>query len=87
MIPIPEKLKHLADLKFPSFVEIENLLPEKFLLENKFAKKKLTTGNTEYLKIEKRKKYKIWEKLSALSEKDFKNFKPLFDKINELFEL
>lgn len=87
LIPVPVRLNDLADYSFPSFVEIENLLPEKYLLENKFAKKKLTTGNTEYLKVQEGKKSKIWERLFALPKKDFQNFKPLYDKIYDLFEL
>ncbi len=87
LIPIPEHLQHLADLDFPSFIEIENLLPDKFLLENNFASKKITTGNTEYLEINKNKKTKIWEKTIDLTIDNFANFLPMFVKINELFEI
>ena len=85
LIPIPEHLENLADLDFPSFIEIENLLPHKFLLDNGFATEFKTTGNTAYIKIKEEKKSKIWEKLFDLPKEDFKHFALLFKKINELF--
>lgn len=86
LIPIPERLDHLASLDFPSVVEIENLLSDKFLLENSFASEKITTGNTKYLQIKEDKKSEIWKKLFDLDQKDFENFKSLFDKIEELLK-
>ena len=78
LIPIPEHLENLADLDFPSFIEIENLLPHKFLLDNGFATEFKTTGNTAYIKIKEEKKSKIWEKLFDLPKEDFKHFALLF---------
>lgn len=85
LIPIPEHLENLADLDFPSFVEIENLLPHKFLLDNGFASESKTTGNTVFIRIKEEKKSKIWEKLFDLPKDDFVHFAPLFKIINELF--
>ena len=87
LVPVPDRLESLADLHFPSFVEIENLLPDNFLLKNGFASKENTTGHTEYIKINESKKSKIWQKALDLSIDDFKNFEPLFVRINELFQI
>ena len=87
LIPIPPSLEPIADLSYPSFVEIENLLPELFLLENNFVSKEVTTGNTEYLKIKDKKKSIIWESTLTLGKSDFANFEPLFKTIYKLFSL
>ena len=86
LLPIPRNLETLADLNFPSFVEVENLLPESFLLNNKFAIKQKTTGNVEYIKIKEDKKSNLWEKALDLTEADYANFKPLFDTVKNLFK-
>lgn len=85
LIPIPERLKDLADLDFSSnVVEIENLLPTTFLRNNNFVDEARATGNTTYLKIRTTKKSKIWGNLFELSAKDFEDFRPLFDKASHL---
>ncbi len=88
LIPIPDSHKNFANNEwenFISYVEIENLLPEKFLIDNNFAAKMNFPGG-QYVKINDAKKNKIWESLFDLESADFINFKPLFDKISELFE-
>lgn len=89
LIPIPERLKKFADLEwenFVSYVEIENLLPEKFLIDNSYASEKNSPAG-KYLKINDSKKNKIWEDLFALDNESFIDFKPLFSTINNLFKL
>lgn len=89
LIPIPDILKNFANNEwenFISYVEIENLLPENFLLEKNFASKKNFPGG-DYLKINDSKKSKIWESLFDLKKDDFNNFKPLFHKLFELFQI
>ncbi len=86
LLPIPNRLSHLADLDFPSFVEVEHLLPESFLTSNNLSKENKTTGNTSYQKIIDDKKPNLWKKTFALSEADFLDFKPLFDTAGELFQ-
>jgi hypothetical protein len=87
LLPIPDFLNNLADLGYPSYVEMENLLPESFLLENHFASECFTVGHTRYLGINADKKSDIWKKAILLSKKDYENFRPLFRKIYELFDL
>lgn len=87
LIPVPETLNGLADLGYPSFVEIENLLPAVFLLENSFAKEAITTGDTKYLKIQSDKKPKIWEKVLELNQTHLSNFEILFKTIYSIFSL
>lgn len=87
LLPIPQQLEKFASLEwenFISYVEVENLLPSKFLVENHFASEQTFPGG-KYLKIKDSKKDKIWESLFDLSADDFDNFKPLFNTITTLF--
>jgi len=88
LLPVPDRLKHLIsnveDGNFTSYIEIENLLPESFLENNKFCDKKPVLTLT-YLKIKTEKKDKLWKKLKILSKSDFADFEPLFLKIKTLF--
>lgn len=86
LLPIPGRLDHLADLSYPSFVEVENLLPESFLTTNHFSQEKMTTGNTVYQKIKDDKKSVLWKKIFELSKEDLQDIKPLFDAANILFQ-
>lgn len=89
LIPIPDRLKKFADLEwenFASYVEIENLLPDEFLLSNSFANEKNSPAG-KYLKINDSKKSKIWQKLFALKVEQFSDFNALFKKIEDLFNL
>ncbi|MCD9855869.1 ATP-binding protein [Epilithonimonas sp. JDS] len=87
LLPIPEELENFASLEwdnFISYIEVENLLPQNFLLENLFASENDYPGG-KYLKINDKKKNKIWLSLFDLEPQDFKNFKPLFTSIINLF--
>lgn len=89
LIPIPDRLKKFADLEwenFASYVEIENLLPDEFLLSNSFATEKKSPAGT-YLKINDGKKSKIWQKLFDLTPEEFSDFKTLFTKIDNLYNM
>jgi hypothetical protein len=89
LIPVPKELEAFANLEwenFNSYVEIENLLPRQFLLDNNFASEQSFPGG-KYIKIKDNKKNKIWESLFDLSCEDFENFKPLFNTIVKLFEI
>lgn len=85
LMPIPDRLSSLANLDFPSLVEIEHLLPASFLKINAFALEKTTTGDTKYLEIHSHKKCVLWEKLFELSKDYFSDFEPLYKKIENLF--
>ena len=87
LLPIPGRLSHLASLDFPSYVEIENLLPVAFLTDNNLSNEKTTTGNTSYQEVKDNKKSTLWEKTLVLNETDFLDFKPLFETVSVLFEL
>lgn len=86
LIPIPDRLNTLANLSFPSLIEVENLLPETFLKTNSFAIEKTTTGNVKYLEIHSDKKHRLWEDLFSLTKSDFIDFEPLYVKIKSLCE-
>ncbi len=44
-------------------------------------------GDTRYLEIKSDKKAIIWKKLFNLSENDLNSFKPLFNKVENLFDI
>jgi len=88
LLPIPDRLDNFASLdweNFISYVEIENLLPDNFLIENSFASEKNFPGG-KYLKINDAKKSKIWEKLFDLPIENFLDFNLLFQTIDNLFK-
>jgi predicted ATPase len=87
LVPVPEELGKFASLEwedFVSYVEIENLLPMDFLKQSRLVNEQ-TSPAGKYLKIKDNKKSKIWELLFDLKKEDFKNFKPLFSTIFDLF--
>ena len=87
LLPIPSELSNLASLdwdNFISYVEIENLLPEFFLIDNSLVMEKQSPAG-KYYKIKDTKKDDLWKLLFKLTKEDFKNFEPIFFKINELF--
>jgi len=90
LLPIPERLDPLtSDIKdgvFTSFVEIENLISqEKLIILNCVDSKSVL--DKQYYKIKDTLKSKSVEKFSELPTDDFQDFKPLFDKVYELFQI
>ena len=86
LLPIPERISVLADLSydnFSSYIEIENLLPEKFLTDNNFVNEKKVVG-TKYYKIKDGCKSKLWEKAALLEKESFEDFVQIFNTFNEL---
>lgn len=87
LLPIPKELETLADLKYPSFVEVENLLPKNFLTNGGYATESITTGNTKFIEVKDSKKSNIWKAAIDLAENDFSNFSQLFSTINKIFDI
>lgn len=87
LLPIPMRLDSLAGIDYPSYIEIENLLPEAFLIQKSFVREKTTTGNTKYFEIFNDKKSTLWKSTIMLDASNFADFKPLFDKIELLFNV
>jgi len=86
LLPIPDRLKKLASLEwenFISYVEIENLLPEKFLIENNFVDEKEAPGKIKYYKCKKTIKNRLWKKLFELDKESFIDFKNIFNFLDE----
>jgi AAA15 family ATPase/GTPase len=86
LLPIPERLKHLADLKhenFASYIAIENLLPESFLQKNNYVNERVIVGTT-YFKIKENSKDKLWKKAIDLSIESFNDFVPIFETFDSL---
>jgi hypothetical protein len=90
LIPIPERLEHLTgniiNGKFEGFVEIENLIKEETLIRlNCVDNEEYLTSH--YYKIKDSVKRKALELYSDLPNEDFDNFKPLFQRLADLFDL
>lgn len=89
LLPIPDEFDHLASLEwdnFISYVEVENLLPQQFLIENNLAVSKKFPGG-DYLKVKKTIKNRIWKEAIKLNKQSFEHFEPLYTIIFDLFEL
>ena len=88
LIPIPARLDHLtSDVKdacFTSFVEIENLISEQKLIELKCVETK-TVMDKKYFKFKDKFKSNPIKLFLNLSKKDFEDFIPLFNRLNEIF--
>lgn len=87
LLPIPDRLETLADLNYPSLIEIENLLPETFLIQHSLASEQVTTGATRFLKIKDDKKEKTWQKSIQLPQIGFNDFRPLFHILSQLLNI
>lgn len=85
LLPVPSESSNLADLGYPSYIECENLLPKKFLLDNGFAVENTTTGNTKYVSVKDDKKIDIWKHSIKLPKSDFINFGQMYKTIDGLF--
>lgn len=86
LLPIPDRVSILADLNydnFSSYIEIENLLPEKFLTDNNFVDNKEVVG-IKYYKVKDGRKSQLWEKATFLEKDSFENFEPIFNTFNTL---
>lgn len=87
LLPIPDELRPFASLEwdnFISYVEIENLLPSNFLIQNNLVQEKESPAG-KYYKIKETKKGELWKLLFDLKKENFVNFEPLFDQIEKLF--
>ncbi len=88
LLPIPERhLGKVGDIKngkFQSLIEVENFLSDEVLTTNNLVTNELILS-IEYLKIKKDKKANLSTILVGLNKSEFKDFKPLYNKIEKLF--
>ncbi len=87
LLPVPSRLESFANCDFHSYVEIEHLLPQEFLLDKCFAEKTKIAGGSSYLKIKEKKAETLRKELFSLQKEDFHDFQPLFAKVFELLGL
>ena len=91
LLPVPDRHKELISSvkngKFGSYVEIENLLPDEFLTEHDLVDIEQITGSLWYTKIKNDSKSTMAGLLVSANAKVFEDFKPLFAKIVELFDI
>jgi len=89
LLPVPDRhLDLVGDIqggKFDSKVEVENLLSDAVLLENKLVtEEKIFT--LDYLKVKGNTKGKLANLLLGLDASEFQDFIPLFEKIAYFFD-
>jgi hypothetical protein len=87
LIPVPISRNNYADSSYiNNYLCLEHLFEDDTLKRiDCFNKIYEPSGGSQIVKIKG--KLNLWKKIVDLPKEDFKNFKPLFDKINELFEL
>lgn len=86
MIPIPERLDDYVSTKTSSdcFIEIETLLSEEYLKTN--SKAELRSKVLQFHKMKDEHKNDFWKDLFDIDKENFKDFEPLFAKVEEIFE-
>lgn len=85
MIPIPERLHRYVSEKTSSdcFVEIETLMSKEYLESNSKAEQR--SELMEFYKIKDNHKSDFWKDLFNADKEHFKDFEPLFAKIEKIF--
>ena len=86
MIPIPERLEKYVSTKTSSdcFIEIETLISEEYLQTNENAEKR--SEALPFYKMKDKCKNKFWKDLLTADGKHFKDFVPLFEQIEKIFD-
>lgn len=85
MIPVPERLNKFVseDTSADCFIEIETLLSEEFLKNNNKTKQRSLALPFYMLKDNHKKDF--WKDLITADKEVFKDFKPLFDSVESIF--
>lgn len=85
MLPIPKRLEDYVSTKTSSdcFIEIESLVSEEYLKTN--SKAELRSKVLCFYKMKDNHKCDFWKDLLCVDKNHFKDFEPLFDKIEALF--
>ena len=85
MLPIPKRLEDYVSVKSSSdcFIEIESLISEEYLKANGKAEQR--SNVLCFYKMKDKHKRDFWKDLLNADKEYFKDFEPLFDKIDGLF--
>ena len=86
MIPIPERLDDYVSEETSSdcFVEIETLISEEYLKSNPKAVQR--SNILKFYKMKDKHKNDFWKDLFEVDKEHFKDFEPLFARIEKIFE-
>ena len=86
MIPIPERLDDYVSEETSSdcFIEIETLLSEEYLKSNSKAEQRSKV--LKFYKMKDRHKNDFWKDLFDVNREYFKDFEPLFARVEKIFE-
>ena len=85
MLPIPQRLEKYVSAKTSSdcFIEVETLLSEEYLKTN--IKAEIRSSVLQFYKMKDKHKNNFWEDLFNVDKAYFEDFKPLFEKIEQIF--
>ena len=85
MIPIPERLDDYVSEETSSncFIEIETLLSEEYLKTNNKAKQR--TNALKFYIMKDKHKNDFWKDLFDVDREYFKDFEPLFTRVEKIF--
>lgn len=85
MLPIPKRLEDYVNTATSTycFIEIESLVSEEYLKTNNKAE--LASKTLCFYKVKDKHKCDFWKDLLHVDKEHFKDFIPLFDKIESLF--
>lgn len=86
MIPIPERLDDYVSEETSSdcFIEIETLISEEYLKTNTKAKQRSKV--LKFYKMKDKHKNDFWKDLFDVDREHFKDFEPLFARVEKIFE-
>ncbi|OHD38421.1 MAG: hypothetical protein A2015_06395 [Spirochaetes bacterium GWF1_31_7] len=87
LLPVPDRISYYSDLSHPNFsnyIEIENLIPEDYLIENDLVEEISFFGKT-LLRFKDSKKSNFWKILINQPKDLFNDFFPLFERVESLF--
>lgn len=86
MLPIPERLEKYISIKTSTdcFIEVESLLSEEYLKTN--DKAEIRSSVLQFYKMKDNHKNDFWKDLFEVNMEHFKDFKPLFAKVEQIFK-
>ena len=86
MLPIPERLEDYVSEKTSTdcFIEIESLLSEEYLKTNPKAEQR--SNVLRFYKMKDKHKNDFWKDLLDVDREHFKDFIPLFEQIENIFD-
>lgn len=88
LLPVPERLDSYACLEYKScYVEVENLLSDDLLSKLQHVNDEPIAGGLSVKVVDSKSKGTFWKQLLKADKKEFEDFKPLFQQIENILKL